>query len=338
MALFGKIFDKKVCDVCGGEIGLMGNRKLEDGNLCKNCAAKLSPWFSERKNSTVAEIQAQLAYREENQEKVDRFHTTRTLGKGTKVLLDEDQGLFMVTSASSLQNANPDVLEYSQVTGCDMEVKERRTELKQDVRDREGRTRRESYSPPRYKYSYDFYVTIHVNHDWFSEMQFQLNPRSVEVEYNDGIGSSRNAGFGNRPAGRPGQKQGQQGGLVGKAAGSINAAAGKTVVHQPGSRQSTGRPNPGPQPGRGPGYIGRQVLEGSTTPPPLEVRQSDVDYAEYEALGQEIKEALMQVRAEARENAAAASAPKTAVVCPYCGATTMPDENGCCEYCGSALA
>ena len=58
-------FDKKYCDVCGEKIGLLGNRKLEDGNLCKDCAAKLSPFFSERKSSTVDEIKKQLAYREE---------------------------------------------------------------------------------------------------------------------------------------------------------------------------------------------------------------------------------------------------------------------------------
>ena len=57
MGLFGKLFDKKECSICGDEIGLLGNRKLEDGNMCKNCAAKLSPWFSDRRESTVAEIQ-----------------------------------------------------------------------------------------------------------------------------------------------------------------------------------------------------------------------------------------------------------------------------------------
>ena len=36
------LFSKKSCDVCGGKIGLLGNRKLEDGNLCKECA-KSSP-------------------------------------------------------------------------------------------------------------------------------------------------------------------------------------------------------------------------------------------------------------------------------------------------------
>ena len=83
------LFDKKYCDVCGEKIGLLGNRKLEDGNLCKSCASKLSPWFSERRKSTVEEIKEQLAYREENQEKVAAFHATRTLGSDTKVILDE---------------------------------------------------------------------------------------------------------------------------------------------------------------------------------------------------------------------------------------------------------
>lgn len=38
-------FDKKYCDICGEKIGFPGNKKVEDGNLCKNCAAKLSPGF-----------------------------------------------------------------------------------------------------------------------------------------------------------------------------------------------------------------------------------------------------------------------------------------------------
>ena len=80
MGLFGKLFEKKVCAICGAEIGLLGNRKLEDGDMCKNCAKKLSPWFSDRRRSTVEEIQEQLAYREKNQEKVAAFHITRSLG------------------------------------------------------------------------------------------------------------------------------------------------------------------------------------------------------------------------------------------------------------------
>ena len=29
------LFDKKFCDVCGEKIGMLGNRKLEDGNTAK---------------------------------------------------------------------------------------------------------------------------------------------------------------------------------------------------------------------------------------------------------------------------------------------------------------
>ena len=44
-------------------------------------------------------------------------------------------------------------------------------------------------------------------------------------------------------------------------------------------------------------------------------------------------EALTQARQSARDDAA----PKTAVKCPLCGATTVPDASGRCEYCGGPV-
>jgi branched-chain amino acid transport system substrate-binding protein len=52
------LFDKKYCDFCGEKIGLLGNRKLEDGNMCKDCAKKLSPFCDDRRSSTVEHIKA----------------------------------------------------------------------------------------------------------------------------------------------------------------------------------------------------------------------------------------------------------------------------------------
>ena len=46
---------------------------------------------------------------------------------------------------------------------------------------------------------------------------------------------------------------------------------------------------------------------------------------------------LTQVREDVREKIEQEAAPKAAVTCPYCGATTTPDANGCCEYCGGAV-
>ena len=272
MGFFGKLFEKKICAICGEEIGLLGNRKLEDGNCCKECASKLSPWFNERRNSTVQEIKDQLDYREANKADVESFHVTRTLGRNTKVLLDEDARRFIVTSARNWQEYNPDVLKYDQVTGCDMEVDECPDEVKREVTDKEGVTRKESYNPRRYIYNYNFYMTIHVNHPYFDEMRFRLNTSQVEV------------------------------------------------------RPSFSRP-----------LMGGPRLEGSPIPPSLSDKQNDPDYAMYQAMGEEIKAALTEVRSQIREDIEAANAPKTAVTCPWCGAPTTPDANGCCEFCGGAL-
>lgn len=170
-------FDKKYCDVCGEKIGLLGNRKLEDGNLCKNCAAKLSPWFSERRHSTLADIKEQLAYREENRKKAAQFQTTRSFGEGWRVLLDDTHRWFTVTRERSLAEANPDILDFDALTGCRLDIDQRETELKR----RNDKGEMESYFPPRYEYSYDFDIILTVNSPYFDEMRFQLNPSSVKV-------------------------------------------------------------------------------------------------------------------------------------------------------------
>ena len=276
MGLFGKLFDKKECSICGDEIGLLGNRKLEDGNMCKNCAAKLSPWFSDRRESTVAEIQEQLSYREANQEKVSAFRITRTLGENIKVLLDEDAGLFMVTSAKNLDEANPDVLSFSDVTGCQLDIEESKTEI--EYRDEEGN--RQSFTPKRYAYSYDFYIVINVNNPYFNEIRFQLNSESVDDD-------------------------------------------AETLLDGPDDMRMNVR--------------FRGSMGGSSLTSNAEEVRSSVEYQQYEAMGQEIKDALLQVRQQVREEAAAAATPKAAVTCPYCGATTIPDASGCCEFCGGAV-
>ena len=262
MGLFGKLFDKKICAVCGGEIGLLGNRKLEDGNLCKECASRLSPWFSERRHSTVAEIEEQLKYREENKSAVASFHTTLSYGDSTKILIDEDARKFMITSARNLAEANPDVIDFSQVTGARLDIEENKRELTRE--DENGKS--VSYNPPRYEMSYHFFIIINVNHPYFDEMKFRLNRSAVEVT---------------PPAGQ---------GLFGKALSDPSAYARNTV-----------------------------------------------DFQEYEKMGKEITAILTTGRQKIRDEAAEASAPKIAVRCPVCAATTVPDANGCCEFCGTKL-
>lgn len=166
------LFDKKYCDVCGEKIGLLGNRKLEDGNLCKDCAKKLSPFFSERKQSTVAEIKEQLAYREENERRLNSFRPTRTYGESMKVYIDDMAGTFIVTRMSNWKSENPDIIGLNQVTSCNLDIEEDRDELYYE--DEEGNSK--SYTPARYEYRYEFFVVINVNSPWFSQIRFSLNP------------------------------------------------------------------------------------------------------------------------------------------------------------------
>ena len=171
MGLFNKLFDKKECAICGGEIGLMGNRKLADGNLCKECAKKLSPWMTDRRESTVEEIRRHLAYRAENARILPTVHPTRVFGSNSmKVYVDENAARFFVTNHSNWQTANPDVIAVSQVIDCKVDVKESRQEMYHN--DRQGN--RVPFNPPRYKSEFRFWVTMHIDSPFFNEIEFEL--------------------------------------------------------------------------------------------------------------------------------------------------------------------
>ena len=172
------LFDKKFCDVCGEKIGMLGNRKLEDGNLCKDCAKKLSPWFDDRRHSTLEEIKSQLQMREENRSLVSSFRPGRVIRSDRyNLYIDERQQMF-TASVNLDREDNPDIISLSQITGCNLDVDEMRTEEYRTDRDGE----RESYNPPRYSYSYDYYFYIYLNHPYIHEMKLKLNSMDISED------------------------------------------------------------------------------------------------------------------------------------------------------------
>ena len=186
MGFFDKMFEKKECAICGTELGLLGKTKISEGYLCKECAGKLSPYFHGYRSSTADDIREQLAYREANAERLSSFNPTRTLSAGrTNIMLDEDAGLLIITSQSRWRDANPDIIEFSQVLGCDMDIDEHRTEIYRETKDGE----RESYNPPRYDLDYDFNLTIHVNTPYFTEINLRVNDSTIDqrgsIEYRE---------------------------------------------------------------------------------------------------------------------------------------------------------
>ena len=170
---------KKECDICGGKIGLLGNRKLDDGNCCKDCANKLSPWMTGRRKTGVEDIKAHLAYREENRRLVQQFNPSSIAGENWKVFVDPNMGAFAVSRGSNFRADNPDIIPLSQVVSCEVERQEHRHEVYQQMPD----GTKKSYFPQRFDYSYDFKIHIRVDAPWFNEIDFQLNPTTIPDRY-----------------------------------------------------------------------------------------------------------------------------------------------------------
>lgn len=291
----------------------MGNQKLEDGNLCKDCAKQLSPWFSDRRRSTVEDIKRQLAYREENRGRASQFRTTRSYGEDCKVLLDEEHRWFTVTRARDLADANPDILDYTALTGCRVDIDESRTEQK-----REGPDGKEvSYNPPRYEYSYDFEVIISVNNPYFDEMKFRLNNSSVYIEPQNTM---------QRPM------MGQQG-MMGQRPMAGRSQSGMTQRPMMGQMNSVGRMNTmaaGFDPESNREY--RKYREMGD-----EIRAALLQVMETARGGGAVQTAPMQQEAPMQQQETFAPAPAAAGpwTCPACGGQ---NDGKFCEYCGAPRA
>ena len=162
------LFDKKYCDVCGEKIGLLGNRKLEDGNLCKNCAKKLSPFFNERRSSTVDEIKQQLAYREENKKALDAFKPDEEFGTSDKILVDTAAKKFVYARNGEWKDPCADVIDFAQVTGVDTDEEEEMMYF--DHSDEE--TGETDTSEIRVVH---FHVTIHIDSPYFDKIEVCLS-------------------------------------------------------------------------------------------------------------------------------------------------------------------
>ena len=189
MGLFD-VFKKKDCEICGKEVGLLGYKKLEDGEICKDCVKKLSPWFEDRRHATVAQIKEQLAYRAANEEKLAGFRVTQTIGDYYKLYVEEVNGIptrFFVTEADDYMSENPDIIEFKDLMSCTTDVRTYERELKRS----DGNGNQVSYNPPRYETDYDFYINMHIaNNPYFDDIRFKINGSTVTLETRAGATTS----------------------------------------------------------------------------------------------------------------------------------------------------
>ena len=181
MGLFD-VFKKKDCEICGKEVGIFGYKKLEDGEICKDCVKLLSPWFDDRRHSTVEQIKAQLAAREKNRQALQSWNYSLALGDYYTMYVKTEGDVpvsFVVSTTENFRENNADILEFSQVAACTPDIRESRDELKQT----NSQGEKVSFDPPRYEYRYDFSVKLDIQGcPYIDDMRFRINASTVRLE------------------------------------------------------------------------------------------------------------------------------------------------------------
>ena len=181
MGLFD-VFKKKDCEICGKEVGLLGYKKLEDGEICKDCVKLLSPWFDDRRHSTVEQIKAQLQAREYNKLAMETWQPSIALGEYYTMYVKTKGDVpisFVVSNSDKYRENNADILSFLWITACTPDIRESRTELKQT----NSQGEKVSYDPPRYEYRYDFYIKLDIKGcDYIDDMRFRINSSTVNLE------------------------------------------------------------------------------------------------------------------------------------------------------------
>lgn len=181
MGLFD-VFKKKDCEICGKEVGVFGYKKLEDGEICKDCVGLLSPWFDDRRHSTVEQIKTQLAMREQNKKDLAGFSHGISFGDYYTIFVELVGGVptrFVVSNTENYKSENADIISFKNLSSFAIDERERREEEKYT----NDKGERVSHIPPKFTYEYDFYLKLQITGiPYIDEISFRLNRRTIELE------------------------------------------------------------------------------------------------------------------------------------------------------------
>ena len=337
------LFDKKYCDICGEKIRFLGNRKLNDGNMCKDCAEKLSPWLSGRRGMTVADIQAHMNYRADNYDQLQYFNPTRVIGTNMKLYIDDNQGLLFFSRNSNWRNSNPDLIRFDQITGVQIDIDETRHQ-------------REVVTPPPPPPPQQ--GGIGQGRPGVQPPRPQPPRQTPPAPQPPRPQPPRQTPPAPQPHGGPGAQRPGQPGPSGQRPGQGRPQGGQPQGGRPqgghGGPGGRGRNMPSPAP-RDPMVVQGEyyytydfnVIVYVNSEWFTEIRfransssvedSSSVAYQNAYAEAYQYKTTLEALAGSNYTGSYEQTASRTAVTCPYCGATTIPDANGCCEYCGGAV-
>ncbi|MBQ3389833.1 MAG: DUF4428 domain-containing protein [Firmicutes bacterium] len=181
------LFSKKGCAVCGEKAGL-GSKSLTDGELCKDCRKKLSPWFEEYKGSSSEDIRAQIEAREENKKALEDFKVTKAWGikkyaTAMQFIYDQDQKCFVVVEGpeETFRDRNPDIIRFDQVRNIWLEVDEGWSESGDQYAPKSNRIlTQDKYDEVFWRY--DFYLNFALDHPYLKQIRYPMNFKTTVIQ------------------------------------------------------------------------------------------------------------------------------------------------------------
>ena len=187
MGLFGRLFSKEACIVCGEEVGSLKRKRLADGIICKDCAKGLSPYFDAYKQSTSAQIKQQFEDRAAARQALrESFRPTKVFGASDVVVVDENSGCLCVLADAGrgayqdideILAHNPDVFSLDDITGINIDTFVSGREVKHTVDGEQV-----SYNPRRYSYPCNVTVVLSVASPYLESLSVRLNPSTINIE------------------------------------------------------------------------------------------------------------------------------------------------------------
>ena len=191
MGLFGGLFQKEACCICGGKTGML-DKKTADGKICKDCTKKLSVWFEDYKTSTAEDLKSQIASKEKDLLEIRKYHFTKVFGEMGVILIDEANRVFTafpdtsgklfgaqrsVKSIEDVMDLGPDIISFDQIRDIEIDVKETTREDKKTVDGKQV-----SYDPPHLVYMYNFTLRIQTDHPYIKRIYVPLNKEAVQIK------------------------------------------------------------------------------------------------------------------------------------------------------------
>ncbi|MBR2543667.1 DUF4428 domain-containing protein [Candidatus Saccharibacteria bacterium] len=125
MGLFGKIFSKQTCEICGKESGPLSRVKLKDGTyICSDCRKNASGFYNPSKY-TLDEVKKHFKYMEKMDELYEKEFATIEKGRRDRnvhlgfygIEFADDIGMFEIISSEAKKSKHKELFRYDQIDG-----------------------------------------------------------------------------------------------------------------------------------------------------------------------------------------------------------------------------